>query len=152
MSRTWIVIASRTGARIVERTGEPLSLALVKEFTHEEGRKHTGELDTDSPGMAFSSVGGGGGHPMPTEETAHDHVAKVFAKRLADDLSHDRYEHRYDHLVLVAEPRFLGFLRDALDKQTAAMVSDSVTKDLANVAIKDLAEHLSPWVHNSYHH
>ena len=151
MSQTWIVIAHRTGARIVERSGEPLALAMVREVTHEEGRKHSGELDTDSPGMAFSRVGSGGGHPMATEETAHDHVAKVFAKRLADELGRDRNEHRFDKLVLVAEPRFLGFLREALDEQTASLVTGTVTKDLAKVELKDLGEHLSPWVHNSYH-
>lgn len=88
---------------------------------------------------------------MPKAESAHDHAAKAFAHTLADKLDKARNEHRYGQLVLVAEPRFLGMLREALDKGTAALVSTTVNKDLANLELEDLAEHLRPFISNSHH-
>jgi protein required for attachment to host cells len=50
--------------------------------------------------------------------------------------------HAFGKLVLVAEPRFLGMLRAALDPHTAALVVKTVHKDLPGVSEKDLASHL----------
>ena len=50
---------------------------------------------------------------------------------------------RYDRLVLVAGPKMLGHLRDALDKQTAAAVSASLDKDLGEIPEHELAAHLT---------
>jgi protein required for attachment to host cells len=79
---------------------------------------------------------------MSPEQSAHDHVATTFARELADVLRQGRNDHRFTKLVLVAEPRFLGMLREALDDTTAGMVAGTVTKDLANVALQDLPAHL----------
>jgi protein required for attachment to host cells len=44
--------------------------------------------------------------------------------------------------VLVAEPRFLGMLRAALDDQTGALVHATVGKDFAQVPLHDLPPRL----------
>lgn len=147
---TWIVVANRTGARIVERSTSPMELLLVREFENARGRRQDSELNSDAPGLAFASAGSGGGHPMASEESAHDHVARTFAQELGQSLERDRMEHRFNRLVLVAEPRFLGFLREALPLHTATLVEDTITKDLAMLDLPALAQHLQPYVLNSH--
>lgn len=139
MDNTWIVVGHRAGARIFlhTRTG----FHLVAEMHNEAGRLKEGEINSDRPGRAYDRTGGGR-HAMSTEESAHDHVAGVFAHELAERLRAGRNEHLYGRLVLVAEPRFLGMLRAALDEPTAALVYASVGKDLAQVPVHELASHL----------
>jgi protein required for attachment to host cells len=142
MSTTWVVVGHRAGARILEHKGPGKGLRLVSDLDHAEGRLKSGEIDSDKPGTSFSSGPGPGRHPMMPEETAHHHVAATFAAQIAELLGVARNERRFDQIVLVAEPTFLGMLRGKLDGQTRALVKDSLTKDLAKVPLHDLDKHL----------
>ena len=141
MNRTWFVVAHRAGARILEHAGPGQQLTLVEDIAHEAGRKKSSEIASDSPGMSFSRVGPGR-HPYATEESAHERVAANFARELGARLATGRTTNKFNKVVLVAEPRFLGMLRDGLDRQTAAQVVGTVHKDLAHVPEHALAEHL----------
>ena len=139
MSNIWIVVGHRAGARILRHTRT--GFRLVSEISHEAGRLKDGEINSDRPGRAYDRTGGGR-HAMSSQETAHDHVAGVFARELAEVLRVARHEQRFDRLALVAEPRFLGMLRAALDEQTAALVHATIGKDLAQVPLHELAPRL----------
>lgn len=144
MKRTWIIVAHRTGARFLTTDGENGGLRVVQELEHPEGRKKSGDIDADAPGMAFSKGGQGGGHPMGREQDAHERVAADFAHDIAEQLHSGRTQNHFDELVLVAEPRFLGMLRDALDRTTAARVKATIHKDLSHTELRDLPKHLTP--------
>jgi protein required for attachment to host cells len=142
MKSTWIVVAHRAGARILQHMGPNQGLRLIEQVEHEAGRRRSGEIDSDRPGMAYARAGKGGGHPMNAEQSPHEHAAEQLARTLATALSRGRNENRFDQVVLVAEPRFLGILRGTLDPVTASLVSGTVGKDLAHVETRDLAPHL----------
>ncbi len=137
--RTWILVASRTGARILDAEGGELS--LVETIAHEEGRLHNRDIDSDRQGRAFSRTTDAR-HALSTSEPPHEHIAVSFARTLADKLRHGRLAERFGRLVLVAEPHFLGLLREALDETTARLVIASVTKDLHPLKLHELSAHL----------
>ena len=68
---------------------------------------------------------------------------RSLAWAIAERLDAARNAHAYDELVLVAEPRFLGLLRRALDRATAALVVASVDKDLVAFDAAELLSHLA---------
>jgi protein required for attachment to host cells len=140
--RTWIVVAHRAGARILEQPAPGRPLELVEELDNAAGRLRNSEIDADRPGRAFDRFGGGR-HAMEREESPHDRAAADFARKLADRVRAGRTDHSYGQVVLVAEPRFLGLLRGALDQPTADLVSGTIAKDLARVEVRDLGPHLS---------
>jgi protein required for attachment to host cells len=142
MSTTWVVVGHRAGARILEHTGPGKGLRLVSDLDNPEGRLKSGQMDTDKPGTSFSSGPGPGRHPMSPQEDSHHHVAENFAAQIAVVLGTARVERRFDQVVLVAEPGFLGMMRSKLDASTTAMVKSSLGKDLANVRLQDLGKHL----------
>ena len=75
-------------------------------------------------------------------DSVRGHAATVFANDLADTLRQGRLAHRFEELVLIAAPRFLGMLRDALDPTTAAKVRGTLSKDYAGLNDRDLLKRL----------
>ena len=71
----------------------------------------------------------------PTDPVAHERA--LFARALAERLKHGLNEQSYDHLVIVAEPSFLGELRRALHRDVARRVSAEVNSNI--VRLEDLA-------------
>lgn len=140
MNTTWILVAHRSGARLFENTGPGKGLTLVETIPHPEGRLKSGEINADRPGRAFDTFSRRHGLSQALEPT--EQVALMFARHLGDMLEKARAQNRYARLVLVAEPRFLGELRAALDKSTAALVSATLDKDLIDIDDRDLPKHL----------
>ena len=130
MTKTWVVVAHRAGARLFEhRTGQAHAgkLAHLRDLENPDGRKKSGEIDTD----------------RTVSSTAHEQVAVSFARSLAHELEAARINHQLDQLVLVAEPHFLGLLEAALDRPTARIVTAVVRKDLAQVPGHEVVTHLA---------
>lgn len=142
MSSTWILLAHRSGARILANPGPGKGLQPVEEIPHPEGRLKNQDFDADKPGRAFDSHGTAR-HAMEREHPPVEQAAIAFAKRLAEHLERARAAGRYDRLVLVAEPRFLGWLRESLSPETAQRVLASVDKDLADTDPRTLPERLA---------
>ncbi len=141
MSRTWILLGHRTGARIFENPGPGKGLAPVEEIPHPQGRLKNQDFDADKPGRAFDSHGTGR-HALQRAHSPVEQAAILFAKQLAERLEQARVAGRYERLVLVAEPRFLGWLRAALSPETAQRVVASVDKDYAELEARELSERL----------
>jgi len=141
MATTWILVAHRGGARIFENTGPGKGMQRIDAVDHPEGRLKNGDINSDKPGRAFDSFGGGR-HSMSKENDPKEQLAQQFARSLADKMHLGRSQNRFENLVLVAEPGFHGELRAALDSPTASLVSTTLGKDLGNVEDRDLPAHL----------
>jgi protein required for attachment to host cells len=140
MPSTWILVAHRGGARLLESTGPGEGLALRQDLPNPQGKLKSKDLGSDEPGRAFDSHGGR--HSFSQHQEPAAHLTEQFAKQLAALLEDGRTHNRYAHLVLVAEPHLLGLLRAALSAPTAALVTKTFDRDLGHVATHDLAKHL----------
>jgi protein required for attachment to host cells len=124
MANTWIVAADASRARVLQVAG-PKRLVEVDNLLNPDGRLENREINTDARGR-FA-----GGHTGEDDVGAVDHRTELFAKRLGDYLDKARTDHRYDELVLVAPPKFLGMMRKSLGKEVEKLVADQVPKDLS---------------------
>jgi protein required for attachment to host cells len=68
--------------------------------------------------------------------------AARFAREIADDLEKARAENRFEKLVVVAGPYFLGLLRQQLSPSLKALVSREIVKNLGQYETEDVREHL----------
>ncbi|KPK14144.1 MAG: hypothetical protein AMJ62_13730 [Myxococcales bacterium SG8_38] len=143
MAKTWILVAHDAGARFFENDGPGKGIELTEEIDHPEGRERDRDFDADRPGRSFRKNSADPRRAaMSRSQTPHERAVSDFARTLAQKLQHGRMENRYDRLVLVAPPRFLGLLRSALDAPTAQLVVGSLDKDLAASKEADLVERL----------
>jgi len=133
----WYVVANRTEAGIyVER--DDRSFALIECFYDPEGRLHERALDSDKPGRAVSSASGKVRHALDRRFRRHEHLTLEFAKQIAEYLEIMRQRDRYDSLVLVAEPGFLGILNGELSSRVHARVVAEVNRELVTRPIREL--------------
>lgn len=143
MATTWILVAHQAGARVFENHGPGKGLALLQEIEHAQGRERDSQIDTDRPGRSFRKNSGDPRRAaMSRSEGPHDHAVAAFARELAHKLQQGRVQNRFQRLVLVAPPRFLGLLRSSLDGPTAQMLAGSLHKDLATAKEAELVAQL----------
>ncbi len=140
MNRTWVLVANRGGARLYEQEQPGGGLRRVQEIPHPEGRLKDHEIVSDKSGRVFDSFHSR--HAVSKSPGPAEQIAIGFAQHLADILRQGRTTGHFEHLVLVADPHFLGHLRAALDEHTAKMLAGSLAKDLYDFADRELPGHL----------
>ncbi|MFD2191440.1 host attachment protein [Pistricoccus aurantiacus] len=137
---TYIVVADAARARIFLR--DNASMTEKENLAHAEGRLHEGDLVTDSRGDVHESTSttsrGAGG-----ENVASEHEDEMFAKQVADRLYDARVKNDLEQLILVAPPKFLGLLKDNLDKPTQKLVIHTLSKDLSKASLDEIKDAVS---------
>jgi protein required for attachment to host cells len=86
------------------------------------------DLETDRPGRRFGGTHGHR-HAVDGERSTERHEMEQFARTVARTLDAARGRQEFDRLVLIAAPRMLGLLREALPDTCRAVVTAEVPKD-----------------------
>jgi protein required for attachment to host cells len=145
MATTWIIAADESRARVLQVAG-PDRLDEIDDLVNPSGRAQDRELQTDAE-PRFNGHGGVGkagsrstGGPASDREAqrAVEHSVHTFAREVGRYLDRARLDHRFDQLVLMAPPKFLGALRKELHKEVEKLVADELPKDLAGLSAREL--------------
>ena len=123
----WVIVADESRAVFYERETRRAPLTELGHLQNEAARRKTGELISDRGGRSFDSHGQGR-HTMAKEKSdPKKHAAQVFAKDVAERIAKGVHSGRCRGYALIAAPRFLGVLRDAV--ATAAKAEPFATVD-----------------------
>ncbi len=132
-----IVVANEGEAHFYDtsRPGAPLTEAGHLE--NPSAHLHDRDLKSDRPGRVFDRAPSGTGrrgavshHGVGGERRPRRHEAELFARHVVEALETARREERFERVVLIAAPAFLGLLRAALPKSLRSSVAAEVDKDL----------------------
>ena len=115
-SGAWVVVADGGHARLFTNVGTETSLTLQPDDLKEGG---PGDLPDDA------------GNLPEIDEAA-------FSRRLAHTINAAALQHRFEHLVLVADPQSLGRMRPLLHKETMARLVGELPKTLTNSPLEDI--------------
>lgn len=124
---TLIVVADGRGARVFRNKGTARALAL-----HQEDLMELMNANDDGPAGA-----------VPPETGGQELEEATFAKQLAQRLNDGALNHRYQRLVLVADPQTLGQIRPLLHDEVRARLLGEVAKTLTNSPVEDIQRALS---------
>ena len=105
-TRTWILIADGSRARIVEIVGPGHELRAVEDMTFHGDHASTHEIMSDRTGRTYSSVGPGRS-AIEAHSDPHRELKRKFAQQLADVLAHSLEKRSFARLIIVAPPRCL---------------------------------------------
>ena len=133
--RTWILLAHRSGAKLLLSTGLKDKVKVVREFLHPEGRRRNQDIDHESKADHFDPG-------LDPQEDGVEHRVEAFAHDLAKVLRDGRTHKDYDHLLIAAEPGFLGKIRACLDKETARHVIGTLNHNLFDLPQRELDKHI----------
>jgi len=129
MSNYVVVVADAARARIFSRTKKFSPLQEETVLTHPDSRLRRQDLVTDRAGSVQESRTHGENEAgEPTDPKRYE--AEQFARELARHLQKLRNQSAIEGITLVAEPRFLGILRTALDEATTQLVIKEVRASL----------------------
>lgn len=139
MATTWILVADRARARLFEDGAANHPLTEVADFLNPEGRGEAKAGADDRPARVHDHMGAGRHAVEPSTDEREKSIAR-FARALVDELARGRVGNRFEQLVLVAPPAFLGALRGELDRPLSAMLTHSIDKDLTRADAAAVAE------------
>ena len=144
---TWVLVADARAARIfdVEDAGLPPRLRM----TLEAGKRGAAHGPGGAPAPEAAAHGA---RPPPGEKSAPHLETKAeqdewrFAHELTKVLERGLADNHFKNVVLVAPPRMLGMLREALTRGVADLLRASTPKDWSHLPDRELAEHVRPLV------
>jgi protein required for attachment to host cells len=142
MKSTWVLVADRARARLFKLVGEGSQLDELRSFANPEARTPTAEMVRDRKPRTQESMGSAR-HAIEPHTTLEETISERFARELEAVLEEGRVQHRYERLVLVAPPGFLGTLNQALGKQVLGHVVLEVNKDLCAMPPHEIHAHLA---------
>lgn len=73
----------------------------------------------------------------------YEHENEIFSRKLGDYLEKAHNDHRYEQLYLVAAPKFLGLLRDNLNKEVGKAVEEELPNDISKFTVQQIEEFVS---------
>lgn len=141
MSTTWILVADGGRARVFELAESGKKLAEVACYTNLDAHLPGKEITTDRLPSVNESMGCTR-HAIEPHTTLREKIADRFAHTLNAALDRGRQEHRYENLVIVAPPRFLGVLREIMDKPVRDRVVEEIHHDYTSLPIAELRQRL----------
>lgn len=138
MEKTWIVVANNSRARIFQ-LGDPRgALQEIEDLANPLGRADNKQLASDGNGR----FGGpdGQSHTAPGQEEPVAHEVRLFARSVGERLELARSANRYQHLCLIAAPKFLGLLRENIHGSTRKLVQAELARNIASFSVQDIEE------------
>lgn len=136
-----VIVADGEKYLVLRNHGEGFRIDLRVEEAHAEPKpSHRAEMGTDRPGR-FPRPGGAARETV--EETDWKRLAKEeFAAGLAAHVNHAVQDGAFDALVIVADPRTLGVLRNGFDERAKSAILSEVEGDYTRHTLPDIAKML----------
>jgi protein required for attachment to host cells len=135
MSKTWILAANRTRARLFELDERERSVSEIENFVNPEGRAPAGSRGENRPPRTYDSKGAGRHAIEPHTEPVLK-FAERFARRISSVLEDGRTQHKFQQIMLIAPPRFLGHLRNCMPSNLRSCVVREVDKDMTRAKVE----------------
>jgi protein required for attachment to host cells len=136
-----IVVADEREASFFDVVGPQAPLTLASKIENPTARLHDRDLESDRPGRSFNRAAGQRS-AVDGDRSSRRSQQEDFARRIAEEIDRERNAETFDRLVLMAGPRMLGLIREALSAPARSLVSAEVPKDLVHSAERAIRDHL----------
>ena len=146
MKSTLILVADNVRARIFTAETPSSPLEEIEALAHTEGRLHDRDITSDYPGKIKGEGSVGHAFEQPTDPKKHE--ADNFAHRIAHYLEEAHNANKFEQLLIIAEPSFLGLLRRCLPEHIKKHVCFELDKNITMQSAADIRKHLPKYLPN----
>ena len=134
---TRVVVADNKRARIFVSHTVINNLVEQEDWVHSAASLSNRELVGDAAGKSVDLHGS-----LDPATSAKEHEEEMFAKSLGKHLKELHNQKHFDQLILIAPPKFLGYLRKELPEPLDKLVTKTIDKDLSLVGVEALIEYI----------
>lgn len=138
---TWVLITDAARARLFEISAQD-GMAEVACFSSPARRTMTHDRDFNDRLPRTQDSGQAHRHAIQPHTTVREKAEQQFARAVAGELESGAERKQYEHLILVAPPRFLGVLREQLPEALSRRVVGEIQHDLVSASTQELNERL----------
>jgi len=136
-SKYWVLVANSGQARILEMQRKPYEFHQVSELVSETQHLTNKEIVSDASGRVYHAQGPGT-HSMKPRSDPHENAEEQFSRSLARKMERAARLGRFDQLLVIADPRTMGRLRQQMDRSLAGRVADEISLDLVGLPLNQL--------------
>ena len=126
-----VVVADERDANFFD-VATPQADPQARGSLHNDAARPDRDLETDRPGRRLSGSDNNNRHAVDGERSTERHEMELFALEVARTIDGARTRHEFDRLVLIAAPRMLGLLREALPAACRSVVAGEISKDFVH--------------------
>lgn len=141
MKSTWILVADSSRARVFTAETPSSPLQEINDLAHPAARMHEQRMTSDLPGKDNGNIGTGG-HSYQDQTGPKEQGVIDFAKRISEYLEEGKNAHRFEQLLIISAPSFLGTLRNQLSAQTRNCICFELDKNITAHSAEDIRSHL----------
>ena len=138
------IIADGEHARFVQPDADN-TLRTVGSLGSASAHLRSRDIGADRPSRAFES-GATARHAVGPRHDLHALEEEKFVRLVGEPINAAAGRDEFDELLLVAPPRALHELREALDAATRAKLVGTLEKDLVKTPDHELWPHVREWV------
>jgi protein required for attachment to host cells len=131
----WILVADASGAKVYASDALLEDLNLIDDITFS---RHQVRHD-DSRGHSTAHLPSSGAASAEAEHDPRKLSEERLARAVAETINHADQERRFERLVVVAPPRFLGDFRASLSHPAAKRVVASIHHDWTKLDRRELS-------------
>lgn len=144
MEKIWVVAADNVHARLFQAENVTGPLREARDMLNPESRLKERELVTDAKGRTYGERGGdsiGDARRQKFEPPSEkEHQARLFAREVVDEIEKLRERGELERLHVVAEPSFLGRMREFYPAPLHKCVSTEVSRNVTSQPAEDIRE------------
>lgn len=137
----WVLVTDSGYGRVFEIERSPARIEEIGSRESPARHKPSRELTSDLSGRESSSATQSGDTKQPRSDP-HDEAERQFVREWVEGLQKNHSNGRFEHLLLVADPRTLGRLRESMDTTLQEAVIAEFDLDLTKLSTHDLEPRL----------
>ena len=136
-AKYWVLVANSGQARILEMQRKPYEFHQVSELVSAAQHLTNKEIVSDASGRDYHAQGPGT-HSKKPRSDPHEQAEEQFSRSLAQKMEKAAQLGRFDQLLVIADPKTMGRLRQQMNRSLAGKVTDEVALDLVGLPLPQL--------------
>lgn len=142
MHRQWVVVADSSRARFFEAQGNLSLLVELEDLLSPAGRMSDTELRHDAKGRFYGKGERDQAHTAEPPMSAKTKASEQFSNAVTQHLEEACETKRYDRLILVAPPKFLGQLHRQLSHRVIQRITQELPLDISSLSAAQISDHV----------
>ena len=140
-AKYWVLVANSGQARILEMQRKPYAFHQVSELVSEAQHLTSKDIVSDASGRDYHAQGPGT-HSKKPRSDPHEQAEEQFSRSLAQKMEKAARLGRFEQLLIIADPKTMGRLRQQMNRSLAGKVTDEVALDLVGLPLPQLESRL----------